>query len=234
MFIVTLLITYLPSMYSAFSRRETLVALLEVRAGAPPSAVEFITRLHQIGWIDKLEDTWLEWERWFAEIEESHTSYPALSFFRSPQPQRSWVTAAGTVLDSASLMLAVVDDAGPIGPPGVCIRAGYIALRRIADVFDVEYPSDPRPDDAISITRHEFDEACGQLAEAGVPLKADRDQGWIDYAGWRVNYDVVLLTLAEITMAPYAPWTSDRSGPRRRRPRLRRFGGGRRRSHSKT
>ena len=93
----------------------------------------------------------------------------------------------------------------------LCIRAGFIALRRIADFFNVVYNKDPKPDDPISVSRYEFDAVCDQLAEKGVPLKADRDQAWRDYAGWRVNYDTVLLALAAITLAPYAPWSSDRS-----------------------
>ena len=93
--LVTLMITYLPSMYSTFARRETQVAMLEVRAGDPPSAVEMLARHHRIGWIDDIANTWLDWERWFAELEESHTTFPILAFFRSPQPQRSWVTASG-------------------------------------------------------------------------------------------------------------------------------------------
>jgi hypothetical protein len=62
-----------------------------------------------IGWIDYLDGFWLDWERWFTEVEESHTSYLALSFFRSPHHQRSWVTAAGAVLDSAALRVATMD-----------------------------------------------------------------------------------------------------------------------------
>ena len=64
---------------------------------------------------------------------------------------------------------------------------------------------------ARGIERAEFDGVCDRLADSGVPLKPDRDQSWIDYQGWRVNYDVVLLALARLTMAPYAPWSSDRS-----------------------
>jgi len=223
LFILTLMITYLPSMYTAFQRRESEVALLEVRAGNPPSAVEFIIRHHTIGWFD-LDETMLRWERWFADLEESHTTYTALAFFRSPQASRSWVTAAGTMLDTAALLAAAVTG-GRAGPRGVAIRAGYLALRRIADFFGLEYDPDPAPTDPISITREEFDDACDQMFAAGVPLVADRDQAWVAFAGWRVNYDVVLLALAEITMAPYAPWTSDRSGPQHRRPRIGRFGG---------
>ena len=223
LFLAALMVTYLPSLYAAFSRRETEVALLEVRAGSPPTAVEFVERHHRIGWLDDLSDTWLAWERWFADVEESHTSYPVLAFFRSPQPERSWVVASGTVLDAASMYVACVRDP-EMGPPGVCIRAGYLAMRRIADIFGIEYDPDPLPTDPISITRTEFDAALGRLADVGVALVDDRDAAWRAFAGWRVNYDAVLLTLAAITMAPVAPWTSDRSAPGYREPRVRRFG----------
>jgi hypothetical protein len=93
----------------------------------------------------------------------------------------------------------------------LCIRAGFVALRHIADFFRMEYHPDPHfPDQPISITREEFEEALNQLVEAGVPVKADRDQAWQDFGGWRVNYDTVLLALCELLTAPYAPWSSDR------------------------
>lgn len=220
---VALLITYLPSMYTAFSRRETLVAMLEVRAGSPPSAEQMLLRFHRIGWTERLTDVWSDWEVWFAEVEESHTTYPALTFYRSPQPERHWITAAGTVLDAAALTLSTVDV--PWQPQAALqIRGGFIALRRIADFFGIDYDPDPSPGDPISIDRAEFDAVVDRLAEAGVPVKADRDRAWEDFAGWRVNYDTVLLSLAELTVAPYAPWTSDRSAPGHTRPRVRRWG----------
>jgi hypothetical protein len=204
-------------------RRETQVALLEVRAGDPPSAVEMLVRHNQIGWIDNMNNTWLDWERWFAEIEESHTTFPILAFFRSPQPQRSWVTASGTVLDAGSLYASCLEGVA-VGPAGVCIRSGFLALRRLADFYGIEFDHDAGPDDPISISRQEFDVAWEQMADAGMALKADQDQAWRDYAGWRVNYDVVLLALAQVTMAPYAPWTSDRSSPSHSQPKVQRFG----------
>ncbi len=221
--LIALLITFLPSIYAAFVRRETQVALLEVRAGDPPSAVEMLVRHNRIGWIDNMNSTWLDWERWFAEIEESHTTFPVLAFFRSPQPQRSWVTASGTVLDAGSLYASCLEGVA-VGPAGVCIRSGFLALRRLADFYGIEFDHDVSPDDPISISRQEFDVAWEQMADAGMALKADQDQAWRDYAGWRVNYDVVLLALAEVTMAPYAPWTSDRSSPSHSQPKVQRFG----------
>ncbi len=210
--IVALLISYLPIMYAAFERRETLVSMLQVRAGSPPTAFEFITRLHRIRGLDSqyLNDTWSQWEIWFVDLDESHTSLAPLVFFRSPHPQQSWITAAGTILDAASLIASTVDiDYDP--QAALTIRAGYLALRHIADFFDIDYDPKPRPDDPTSISRQEYDEICDDLAAIGVPLLADRDTSWQAFNGWRVNYDTVLLKLARLIQAPYAPWISDRS-----------------------
>lgn len=209
--LVALLIAYLPTMYGAFQRRELAVTMLEVRAGTPPSAVEMLQRFHRLHRLEDLHELWEDWESWFAEIEESHTSLSALVFFRSPQPDHSWVTAAGAVLDAAALVRSTVDVPTDV-QADLCIRAGYLALRRIADFFDIRYNAAPSfPADPISITRAEYEEACRELEVAGVPLKADREQAWRDFAGWRVNYDSPLLALAQLTMAPYARWSSDRS-----------------------
>lgn len=208
--LLTILIAYLPSAYGVFSRREAMVEALEVRAGAPPSAAEMLERYWRIEFYDELPHLWERWEAWFIELAETHTSFPALTFFRSPEPGQSWVTAAGTVLDAGAMYLAAVDR--PREPRAeLMIRAGYIALRRIAAFFKIHYDPDPSPDDPISIARQEFEAALDRLAAAGAPLKSDRDRAWRDYAGWRVNYDSVLLALARLTSAPVAPWSSDRS-----------------------
>lgn len=220
MIMVALLIAYLPSMYAAFARRETQVELLEVRAGTPPSPWEMISRSHRTGELGELREVWSAWQVWFAEIEESHTSLPALAYFRSPRAELSWVTASGVILDTAALMLSTIDV--PRDPRAAfCIRSGFLALRQIAGYFGAQYDPDPTPDDPISISRLEFDEVCRLLDEQGIPVNADREQAWRDYAGWRVNYDAVLIALADLTMAPYAPWVSDRSLS----PTVRRFRG---------
>lgn len=208
--ILTLLIAYLPTIYGAFSRRELMVAKLATRAGEPPTAVELLQRYHAINRDDSLPELWSEWEDWFADIAETHTSLAVLVYFRSPNPGRSWVTAAGALLDAASLAQSTL--AVPWSPEaGLCIRAGSLALRELAQFYSIPFDPDPAPDDPISIARSEFDEAYGALAEFGVPVRPDRERAWRDFAGWRVNYDAVLLGLAGLTMAPYAPWSSDRS-----------------------
>jgi hypothetical protein len=92
----------------------------------------------------------------------------------------------------------------------------------VADYFSIPYDSDPSPTDPISIDRSEFDAAYDELANFGVPVRPQREQCWRDFQGWRVNYDTVLLSLAGLTAAPYAPWSSDRS-LRYRRPPLTRM-----------
>ncbi len=208
--LVALLISYLPVIYGAFSRREVAVTGLAVRAGTPPTAWQLLERAHRAGFLDNLDPTFEMWEAWFQEISETHTSLAVLTFFRSPNPHRSWITASGAVLDAAALRYALVDI--PWSPePGLCIRSGYLALREIADFYGVDHDDDPQPTDPISITRGEFDEIYQRLAAAGVPMRVDRDRSWQEFAGWRVNYDRVLTVLAGLVMAPYAPWSSDRS-----------------------
>jgi hypothetical protein len=208
--LIALLIAYLPAIYSAFSRREAAVAMLEIRAGSPPSALTMLERAHRLDRLGYLGETWSHWERWFTEIEESHTSLTALVFLRSPQADRSWVTAAGTVLNAAALAASTLDVPRDVRAD-LCIRSGYLALRRIADYFSIPYNPSPAPDDPISISRLEFDQAYEQLSKSGLPLRTDRDAAWQDFRGWRVNYDTVLIALSALTMAPYAPWVSDRS-----------------------
>ncbi|MEK6222210.1 MAG: hypothetical protein N2D54_08170 [Chloroflexota bacterium] len=218
---VTLLISYLPTMYTAFSRRESMVNQLEIRADTPPSPVEMLMRYQRLERLHLMGPFWEEWERWFVDIEESHTSLGALVFFRSPLPDHNWVNAAGAVMDAAALRLAMValtddidsknmrDGQKAPGDPraAIAIRAGFIALRRISDFFGVEYNHDPHfPEDSISISREEFDLVYKILAAQGLPLIPNSDKVWQDFAGWRVNYDSVLRAMKIITNAPEAPW----------------------------
>jgi hypothetical protein len=215
--LVALLIAYLPTMYSAFSRREQAVTRLEIQAGSPPSAVNMLERFQRLGQIDKLAVQFIPWETWFVDLAESHTSLAALVFFRSPKPEHSWVTAAGAVLDAAAMTNSVLTSPQSYHA-SLCIRAGYLALQNVADYFGIAYDPHPQPSDPISISRTEFDAALDRMLVSGVPIKEDRDQAWRDFSGWRVNYDRVLIALAYLTMAPEAPWSSDRP----RQPRLQR------------
>lgn len=222
--LLALLITYLPTIYNAFQRREALVTRAAMQAGAPPSGIALLCRFHAIAGFDALEaQVWQPWVAGFVDIEETHTSLASLPFFRSPRPDRHWVTAIGAVLDAAALRASTCDL--PRQPSAeLCIRAGFLALRHIGDFYGIPQPADPQRGDPISITREEWEQARRRMAEAGIPVREDVEEAWLDFAGWRVNYDAVLLTLAGLVMAPYAPWVSDRGPTRRHRPPLRRRG----------
>ncbi len=196
--LIALLISYLPTIYSAFSRRELLVNLLEVRADTPPSPLVLLTRFDRLRGLDELHEMWLRWEQWFAELEETHTSLPVLSLYRSQRSELSWVNAAGAIMDTAALTRSVVEMPMDV-QADLCIRAGYLAMQRVADFFRIPYPIKPKQDDPTSISRARFDEVCAVLENAGIELRADRDQAWLDFNGWRVNYDAALLGLARLT-----------------------------------
>ena len=202
--LVALLVSYLPTIYGSFSRRELLVNLLEVRADSPPSPIVMITRMDRLSGLDVLHDLWIRWEQWFAELEETHTSLPVLVFYRSQQNNHSWVNASGAMMDAAALVRSAVAIEGDV-QADLMIRAGYLALRRIGAYFKIAFDPNPSPTDATSIDRARFDRALAVLDAAGVPLVADRDQAWRDFNGWRVNYDAVLRGLERLTMAP-TPW----------------------------
>jgi hypothetical protein len=222
--LLALVIAYLPTLYGAFSRRETAVTDLSIRAGTPPTPFDFLKRAQLTGFLYEMDRFWDAWMDWFTEVRETHTTTPALVYFRSPDPQRSWVNAAGAVLDTAALRQSALDVPWTPNAP-LMIRSGYLALREIAGFYGFDYAEDPAPDDPITITRDEFDDVCNALAATGAPMRADREQAWKDFAGWRVNYDAVLLELANWVQAPYAPWVSDRTP----RTRLTRYPWGRRR-----
>ena len=213
MLLIALLIGFLPTMYSAFSQRELMVTKLEGYAGSPPTPTEFIRRLHFVGLLDNPESMqalWTDWQDWFLQIEEQHTTLALLNFYRSPKPDRHWVTASGCVLDSAAIIASSVQvERAAIA--GIVLRSGFITLRSIADYFELSYNPDPKHDDPIKITREEFEQVLNALEKYGVPINPDRDYCWDHYAGWRVNYDEVLVRLAWITTAPYAMWSSDRA-----------------------
>ena len=134
---VTLQIAYLPTLYSAFNRRETDVALLNARAGVPSWGPELLARTHYAlgsgaSTIDTLPDLYDQWERWAADIAESHTTYLPLVRFRSPRPLSSWVTALLAVLDSAAMYLALSPEAAPTVAARLCLRGGFQCFTEVA------------------------------------------------------------------------------------------------------
>jgi hypothetical protein len=106
---IAVVIGYLPVLYQAFSRREGSIALLDARAGSPPTASELLRRHASDGGHDALVELLVEWERWSAEMLESHISYPLLCYFRSQHDNQSWLSALTAILDTCALLLSVVE-----------------------------------------------------------------------------------------------------------------------------
>ena len=193
--IVALMISFLPTLYGTFSRREIAVGRLTTRAGAPPNPVEFIVRLDAIGQLEHVGNRWDEWEDWFVELGETHTTFPALIYFRSAHPDRSWLTAAEVALDTAALLnsIGVVDGTGR---SDTLIRSGYLALRSVADFYRIE--PEQSSFEQLSVTRAEFEAMLDDLADTGFAVTVDRSQAWTAFAGWRVNYDCAVCGLRDL------------------------------------
>ncbi|WP_051718408.1 hypothetical protein [Hymenobacter sp. IS2118] len=203
--LLTLLLSYLPTIYQAFSRREVTVGLLELRAGTPPTASCLLGWLNHDGSVQNDDQQWADWERWFVEIEESHTSLPILAFFRSPQPGRSWVVSSGLILDTAALLFAVVDGPRP-RQVEITFKAGCLALNRVYRFFDDKANTEPDylgPGDGLKApSRADFDLACHEMAEKGLTLLEDREAAWTHFHDLRNRYVTALRFLARLTMAP--------------------------------
>lgn len=204
--VIALVIGFLPTLYSTFSRREIAVGRLTIRAGEPPSPTEFLTRLQAIGRLDQIGTRWEEWESWFVELGETHTSFPALIYFRSARPERSWVTAAETALDTAALATAcrLVPSTGQAE---TMIRSGYLALRAIADFYRIQPELAPSDSDSITITRSQFNSLLDRLEAGGLEVNVDRDDAWDRFAGWRVNYDRAITGLASLVSDTPTHWS---------------------------
>jgi hypothetical protein len=207
--VVALEIAYLPTIYGAFNRRETLVTMLESRAGTPAWGPEILVRHHLVGIVDNLPALYADWERWAADVDESHTSHTVVVSFRSPHPMRSWVVALLAVLDSAALYNALSPERAP-SEARLCLRMGFTCMRDIATAFGLKFNGDPLPTDPIDLTFEEFRFAVERLQEVDFPMERTAEEAWPDFKGWRVNYESLAYALADQTVAVPAPW----SGPR--------------------
>jgi hypothetical protein len=207
--IVALQIAYLPALYQAFNRRESLVAMLESRAGVPAWGPELLARHQLVGIIDTLPQFYSSWEQWSAELAESHTTYPVMLLFRSPDPWFSWLVGLLAVLDGAAMHLALAPGTAS-SQSRLCLRMGFTALNRIAKVLGWSVDPDPNPEGPITLTFEEFEEAVAMLTHVGFPMERTAEEAWPDFRGWRVNYETVAYRLCDWLTAPPAPWSGSR------------------------
>jgi hypothetical protein len=213
---VALQIGYLPTLYAAFNRRESQVTMLDSRAGVPSWGPELLARTHYglgsgVSAVQELPGLFEDWERWSADVSESHATYLALINFRSPRPLSSWLTAQLAVLDAAALYLSLMPDAPGAVSARLCLRGGFSCLGTIARARGFDIPEEADPDDGITLTYQEFADAIDRLAIVDFPLQRTSEEAWPDFVGWRINYEPAAYAIARTVDAPPAMW----SGPRR-------------------
>jgi hypothetical protein len=206
---IGLQIGYLPALYGAYQRRETEVTLLQARAGSPPWGPEILARYAQVDIIENIGELFRGWERWSAEVSESHTTYPILIHFRSPKATRSWLVALLAVMDAAALRLAL-NPGRPQAEVRMALRAGFVCLRDIADVRNIPYDRDPSPDGPLELGYEDFLRGVTHMADQGYSMERTPEEAWRDFRGWRVNYEAVAYRLAYDIEAVPAPWSGHR------------------------
>jgi hypothetical protein len=176
--VIGLQVGYLPTLYAAFNKRETEVTLLASRAGVPSWGPEILARSRwgiQDGNIASvLETLFFSWERWAAEVAESHTTYSTLTRFRSPRPPSHWLTSLIAVMDAAALHLALVPSLEPKLAPRLALRMGFVALGQIARTMREPVRDEPDPDMPISLTYADFQQATAMLRDVGYPIETTR------------------------------------------------------------
>ncbi|MDQ6847720.1 MAG: hypothetical protein M3019_09100 [Candidatus Dormibacteraeota bacterium] len=215
--VIALQIAYLPVLYSAYNRRETLVTMLEGLAGTPGWGPEILVRSAAVDNLEGLGDMYDRWMQWAADVAESHSAYVVLMYFRSPTARRSWVISLLSILDAAAMHLALCPVTAP-GPARNLMRIGYLAFRQLATTMGATVNNDPSPDDDIELPREEFLIAAERMQLAGMEFERDPEQAWAHFKGWRVNYEAAAYALAaDLDVVP-ALWSGPRLRPGPRVP----------------
>ena len=199
---VALVVTFLFSLYGSYQRREIQVVALQAAAGAPPSAVALLETYAQLGLVGRLPDLFLEWEHWAVEVLDSHVAYPLLGFFRSSHDNLSWISALGTILDAASLVLTTIAGVSR----GEAQLAKRLGTHLVEDIFNLGF----RAGAPTSLDRSAFDAACTRLEEAGYALEA-RDDAWPAFEAARATYAPRLEAMATYWATPATSWLGDRA-----------------------
>jgi hypothetical protein len=198
-------IGYIPVVYASFSRREIQISMLDARAGSPPSATELLLRLagrSDDPGVDQkvLDEVLRDWERWSAELLESHISYPVLSFFRSQHSNQSWLGALTIMLDVASLVLTGIEGVHP-GQAKLTFAMARHAAVDLAQVVNARY-APGAPDRLVEDELKALREA---LAAAGLRLRND-EYGQDKLVKLRSMYEPYSHSIARNLMLTLPPW----------------------------
>jgi hypothetical protein len=200
---LALVIGYLPVLYQGFSRREVNISLLDARAGSPPSAGELLVR--HVGDAAGLETLLRDWERWAAELMESHLSYPLLLYFRSQHEHQSWLGALTAVLDASALCMAGVEGA-PVRQAKLTFAMARHAVVDLAQATSVA----PEPPDPDRLPPEDFQSLRAHLALHGVLLN-EGPMTETTLASLRALYEPYVARMAVRFCLTLPPWRSSES-----------------------
>src|ERR1700678_3047712 len=198
-------IGYLPVVYTSFSRLEIQISMLDARAGSPPTATELWVRLARASdnpGVDQavLDAILRDWERWSAELLESHISYPVLSFFRSQHSNQSWLSALATILDVTSLILTGIEGVHP-GQAKLTFAMARHAAVDLAQVVNARY--DPLAPERLP--EADFNQVRDTLAAAGLKLRGG-EAAQMKLAKLRSMYEPYIHSTAKNLMVALPPW----------------------------
>jgi hypothetical protein len=196
---------YFPVLYGAFSRREVSISLLDARAGSPPTAAELLRRHAYEGGSSALSLLLVEWERWSAELLESHISYPLLCYFRSQHTNQSWISALTAVLDTSALLIAGVQGHEARQAQLTFAMARH-ALVDLSQIFSLA-PVSGAPD---RLTPARYDQLYGMLCQSGVSVCRD-GHSFERLREMRALYEGYAEVLSDYLCMPLPPWIADQS-----------------------
>jgi len=194
---VALVVTFLFSLYGSYQRRELAIVTLEAAAGGPPSAVALLETYAHLGITDRLDPLFQEWESWSAEVLDSHVAYPLLGFFRSSHDNLSWISALGTVLDAATLVVTTIEGL----PRGSAELARRVGSHLAEDLGNLGF----HEGETAWLGRDDFEAACDRLERAGYRL-ADRGAAWGRFEAARLAYAPRLEGMANYWAVSATSW----------------------------
>lgn len=194
---------YFPVLYGAFSRREVSISLLDARAGSPPTAAELLRRHSYEGGENALSLLLLEWERWSAELLESHISYPQLCYFRSQHSNQSWISALTAVLDTSALLIAGVQGHEARQAQLTFAMARH-ALVDLSQIFSLT----PRNDAPDRLPKERYEQLYNLLCQSGVSVCRD-GFSYQRLRDMRALYEGYASALSDYLYMPLPPWIAD-------------------------
>jgi hypothetical protein len=199
---------YFPVLYSAFSRREVSISLLDARAGSPPTAAELLRRHSHQSAEQALSLLLVEWERWSAELLESHISYPLLCYFRSQHGNQSWISALTAILDTSALLIAGVrgHEARQAQLTFAMARHAVVDLAQIFSVAPIKTSPIKGAPDRLPAER--YDQLYSLLCQSGVSVCRD-SQSYERLRELRALYEGYAEALGKYLCMPLPPWMAD-------------------------